>query len=225
MELKTSISEKKRAIGITWGSVSGFQPFRDLGAIPYESTLERDFVIRAAHNPDVVSVESQPFTIQYENKDGFLRSYTPDYKVTYRDRTGDFRKNEIFEVKPERKLKEQLHEWKPKYLAAINYCKYNDFVFKLIHEHKIRDQRWENAMQFSRVRGIEYSQDNYEKVIVQLRQDQISTVDELAENCFSKEWINWGKSLICALIDQCEIYYDANHPFTTSSKIWAPAND
>lgn len=52
-------------------------------AVPFESTLERDFLIRLEVDPNVLAVESQPFTIEYVDN-GKKRVYTPDFLVTYK---------------------------------------------------------------------------------------------------------------------------------------------
>jgi len=224
MSLKTSISSKKRSIGIAWGSVAGFQPFRGQGSVQFESKIERDFVIRAEHDPSVLSIESQPFSIQY-NKNGFVRVYTPDFLVHYRKTNGFVRKSEVFEVKDYRRLGLKLDKWKPKFMAAINYCKHNDYVFKLTHEHKIRDQRWENAILLSRVRSLAYTEADYRCVIDQLREYQISTVIQLSEKCFDQHRQPWGQSFICALIYEGRIHYNADFPFSIKNKIWVPSDE
>ena len=58
--------------------VSGVYAFRGESSIPYESTLERDFVIRHEFNLDVAQVIPQPVSIPFKTPRGRTYSYTPD---------------------------------------------------------------------------------------------------------------------------------------------------
>lgn len=48
--------------------------------VPFESTLERDFLSLMASQPSLVRVEAQPFTIPWFDGQRWRR-YTPDFKV------------------------------------------------------------------------------------------------------------------------------------------------
>lgn len=67
-------------------------------SIPYESTLERDFLIIQDFHPDIKSVTAQPISIKFQ-KNGREYLYTPDFYVEYHDFAN--RKDMIVEVKPE----------------------------------------------------------------------------------------------------------------------------
>jgi len=60
-----------------------------------ESSLERDFILRAALNPFVTAIVHQPFRLRLERD----RTYTPDFLVTLT--TGE---RVVVEVKPRRKV-------------------------------------------------------------------------------------------------------------------------
>lgn len=55
----------------------------DIPQIPFESTLERDFVFLTAGRPGVRVIESQPVTIRYYDEYKKEAVYTPDYLVVY----------------------------------------------------------------------------------------------------------------------------------------------
>lgn len=55
----------------------------DIPQIPFESTLERDFVFLTAGRPSVRVIESQPVTIRYYDEYQKEAVYTPDYLVVY----------------------------------------------------------------------------------------------------------------------------------------------
>ena len=74
----------RRKIGTTRRSVSGLYPFRGVGPVDFESTLERDFLIRLETDRRVLDVVSQPTTIEFVGPRSQVYPYTPDYLVTYR---------------------------------------------------------------------------------------------------------------------------------------------
>lgn len=98
--------QQVRVIKSTRRSVSGLYSYGGL-SIPYESTLERDFVIFQTFKSNVLEVVAQPVTIPFK-KNGRTYNYTPDYFV-HLDDGAEYRqeliKNLIVEVKPK-------SEWK-----------------------------------------------------------------------------------------------------------------
>lgn len=63
------------------GHVRGWHPVRPGHAqIPFESTLERDFISWVVLQPGFLAIESQPFTLWLA--DGRTR-YTPDFRVDF----------------------------------------------------------------------------------------------------------------------------------------------
>lgn len=72
-----------RTIPLNRRHVTGFVSWRGESSIPYESPLERDFVLRQEFSLGVASVVSQPCRIAYTDSDGREHHYTPDYLVIY----------------------------------------------------------------------------------------------------------------------------------------------
>ncbi|MGH8162450.1 MAG: Tn7 transposase TnsA N-terminal domain-containing protein, partial [Gammaproteobacteria bacterium] len=114
-----------RAIGLARGSISGLMPFRGGEAVGFESTLERDFLIRLETDRKVARVTSQPVTIEYQGADERLLRYTPDYLVEYDPKPvwAPFIHPILVEVKPRLKLAKHLAEWRPRFRAAMRYCR------------------------------------------------------------------------------------------------------
>ena len=129
-----NIVPARRKIGNTRISVSGLYPFKKDSAVAFESTLERDFLIRLEVDPNVLAVESQPFTIEYFDN-GQKRVYTPDYLVTYKHNDFiPFIAPKLVEVKPTDELQLNLHLWKARYRAAMRVCKEEGWKFHIAHE-------------------------------------------------------------------------------------------
>lgn len=81
----------------------------EFGPIPYESSLEHDFVMMMAVDPQVTHIEHQPLQINFRTqRSNRLRKYTPDYLVD-RDLSkpwvwgfpkGGHTESELIEIKP-----------------------------------------------------------------------------------------------------------------------------
>ena len=97
MNFKTPV----RKIKPTRRSVSGYFSFRGKEPTPYESTLERDFVMRMDYDRSVERVVSQPARLFYIDANGIERRYTPDYLVYF---TNPVLKPLLVEVKEKREV-------------------------------------------------------------------------------------------------------------------------
>lgn len=73
-----------RKICPTRRSVSGMYAFRGQSSIAFESTLERDFLIRTEFCLGVLDVIPQPVEIPFVATNGRNYTYTPDFLVYYR---------------------------------------------------------------------------------------------------------------------------------------------
>jgi hypothetical protein len=71
--------KQTRMIKPTRRSVSGIFPFRGETAIPYESTLERDFLIRKEFSLYVLDIIPQPVQVPLTSNNGQIYTYTPDF--------------------------------------------------------------------------------------------------------------------------------------------------
>ncbi len=64
-----------------YGSISGNYAFRGEKTIWFESTLERDFILKQEFNNNVIDVIGQPVVIPYITELGNQSTYTPDFLV------------------------------------------------------------------------------------------------------------------------------------------------
>ena len=87
-----------------YGSISGNYSFRGEKTIWFESTLERDYLIRQEFNNNVIDVVSQPISIPYVTDLGNASTYTPDFLVQYSSASYDdldqFPAPLLIEIKP-----------------------------------------------------------------------------------------------------------------------------
>lgn len=217
-----SIFESKRTIGTTHSSISGLYPFKQNEAVAFESTLERDFLIRLETFKSVLNVISQPYTIEYKDSNGKLRRYTPDYLVQYKAYPWPYRPYELIEIKPYSKLKKHFSQWKPKFKAAITFCKQHDYVFHLKDENRIRDQRWKNAMFLQRYRKMQFDPIDSKWIINHLQKMGASTFDYLlSRHFFGEKDRATGISHLWHLVAINLIECDLSLPLTSSTELWA----
>lgn len=137
MDFKTPV----RKIKPTRRSVSGYFSFRGKEPTPYESTLERDFVMRMDYDRSVERVVSQPARLFYIDANRIERRYTPDYLVYF---TNPMRKPLLVEVKEKQELESDFHKLRYKFSAAFAFAKQNGCTFKIYDERRIRDSILEN---------------------------------------------------------------------------------
>ena len=129
-----------RKIGPTRCSVSGYYSFRNTSSIPYESSLERDFVMLHEFDDNVIEIISQPVSIPFA-LNGCNYQYHPDYLVLFQNCT---RSGMLVEVKPESKWRENWRIWRTKWKAAARWAKERNFLFHIYDESRIRGQELEN---------------------------------------------------------------------------------
>lgn len=218
--------QPRRKIGTTRRSVSGLYPFRDVGPIDFESTLERDFLIRLETVRGILDVSSQPVTVEFIGSNGQIYPYTPDYLVTFRAYPGPYLPPLLIEVKPASELDENLSVWKSKFRAAMTYCKERGYTFHLRHEPRIRDQRWKNAMFLQRYRQMQFLPEESEWMIHNLRQMGTATFDHLlARHFFGEIDSAVGISHIWHLLATARMECDWSQPLGYGSELWVPDHD
>jgi len=121
------------------------------GVAGFESSLERDLLLILDFDPNVVSLAEQPFSLTHI-QDCAVRRYTPDAMAEY-DR--DTLPIVVYEVKPLAVLREEWPILRPRFKAALAYCRARDWHFKIVTERHIRTPYLENAKFLRRYRALE----------------------------------------------------------------------
>lgn len=142
-----------RAIGTSRRALTGRVKMYAGGTASFESSLERDWLVAADFDPSAVQVQEQPFTIHYQ-LDGKPRRYTPDLLVEYQAAA---RASEVvvYEVKPMDDLRANWKMFKPRFKAAVRYCRERGWRFKIVTEKYIRTPFVENAKFLRRYRNLQ----------------------------------------------------------------------
>jgi len=120
-----------------------------------ESLLERDFLHLLEYDHRVERVATQPFSLPWVTPKGRIEPYTPDVLVKYSDAALSaypYLRHTVFEVKPAAVIR---HEWKtlkPKWIAAICWCKRFNLRFHVATEARIRVPELKNVQFLRRFR-------------------------------------------------------------------------
>ncbi|MCX7553083.1 heteromeric transposase endonuclease subunit TnsA [Marinicella sp. S1101] len=218
---KLPVGSPKRVIKAAYGSVTGFYPFKGQDSVQFESTLERDFLKRLETFDSVITVISQPVVIDYITAKGNPSTYTPDFRVVRKSYPYVLRPDCIVEVKPNKFLRKNFKELKPKFKAAIRYCKENGMVFHLMDEFKIKDTRWKNANFLRRYKKMNFEAEESEWIIRSLKLMGMTTFGRLLDHLYkSKDKRNIGKSHLWHLIANGRVYCDKSLPLDSFSELW-----
>lgn len=212
-----------RKIRPTRRSVSGIYAFRGNISIPYESTLERDFLIRTEFFGPVLSVIPQPVQIPFQGKNGQRYTYTPDFLVQFQSRvngTDPVPKPLLIEVKPASAWREHWRDWAPKWKAARRYAIDQGWIFRIADESRIRDQVLANINFLDRYRRMSFPDDLRLALIDRVRRSQTTTVNDLASDKRSE-----GMAHIWHLVAMRHLECQMEAPLTEQTALWIPSHD
>ena len=121
---------------------------KNAASSPSESRLEQDFLMLLEFDKSVAQYGVQPITIRWQDADGRHRQYTPDVAVIYARKIWNeepLQPTTIFEVKPRDILVRDWHELRPKFRAAVSWCRANGLRFKLVTDRQIKTPYLENV--------------------------------------------------------------------------------
>jgi len=189
------------------------------GQAMFESTLERDFLMLLEFDKNVERFEVQPIKLEWTNELGKLRSYTPDVLVYY---SKSKQPTTLFEVKYRDDIKKNWHVLKPKFKAAIRFCKESNWKFKLITETEIRSTYLE-SVKFLLPYVRQGAANENDMMILDDKILELGTTSpkSLLASIYNDEW-NQAALLptLWYLIGTRQIQIDLASKITMSSKIW-----
>jgi hypothetical protein len=219
------ISMKKRKIGYTYGSVSGYFAFRKQKSIAFESTLERDLLTLLEFNDNVEDVIEQPLTIEYVNHNGRTVTYTPDFLVYFKEPSTTTltpsRKPLLVEVKPKDKLQKQFCELKPRFKIAMKYAQANDMIFKIYDESRIRTQYLTNIQFLKRYKKLQYSVDDEESILSYINAIGSNSIEYILEYlCISQEQKSVMLGQIWNLIANKKLLCNLDKTLNIQTEVW-----
>jgi hypothetical protein len=128
---QTSSWTPQRLVRPNGRSTTGWAMFRGT-QIPFESALERDFLLQLLFNRTVRAVAAQPIRLKFL-RDGRSYTYTPDFFVCLASG-----RSLLCEVKYRSRLRERWHLLRPAFRAACHYCRARSIRFSIVSEEEIR---------------------------------------------------------------------------------------
>lgn len=218
-----------RAIRPTRRSVSGRYPFRGESSIPFESTLERDFLVRVEFFRHVLDVIPQPVEIPFTAPNGRVCTYTPDFLVYYRLGSRsyeDYPKPLLAEIKPAAQWRRHWREWLPKWKAAHRHAHEQGWVFHIFDEDRIRDRVLSNITFLERYKRMQFPVEESAEVVETVRQMGWSTMDHLLARHFSGSLYRaQGIAHIWHLLANRQLDCDIGQPLGLLTEFWIPGDD
>lgn len=217
-----------RKIKPTRRSVSGIYSFRGETAVPFESTLERDFIIRKEFNQSVLDIIPQPCQIPFTTKNGRKHIYTPDFLVYYRlgNRAyPDFPRPVLIEVKPELEWRKHWREWLPKWKAAYRFAQDRDWVFHIQDESRIRDQTLANIQFLERYKRMNFPLEESLWVISNLREMGSAPFHFLLARHFMGIYRAQGIAHLWHLLATRQLECDISRPLNDQTELWVTTDE
>lgn len=171
-------------------------------------------------DPSVIAVREQPFAIEYMGKTRKHR-YTPDVLAEF-DHRGK-KETIVYEIKPRDELKENWEQYKPRFKAAVHYCRTKGWRFKIVTENEIRTPQLSNARFLRRYRSLRADPTICQQLLYTLKAlGETTPQGLLAASYWHKEAQMVALPMLWKLITDHQIVAPFHEPITMSSPIWLP---
>jgi hypothetical protein len=207
-----------RAIGTSKSNLTGRVSVGDDSA-SFESSLERDWLLILDFLPEVMSLREQPFTIKYDWS-GKVRRYTPDVVAEYLSASGKI-DVVVYEVKRREYLKKKWQILKPRFKAAVKFCKARGWKFKIVTEKEIRSVMLKNARFLRRYRATLIQPLVREHLLTTMSVLGPTTPQTLLEAAYWTDESKMGAlAELWKLVCERVIRVDLTKPLTMSTQIW-----
>lgn len=213
-----------RKIKPTRRSVSGFYSFRGESSIAFESTLERDFIMRQEFNVNVLDIIPQPAIIPFA-KNGRDYEYTPDFLVYYRLSKIGYSPDPtplLVEVKPRSEIQAHWSEWRNKFRAAFRYAKEQGYEFRIYDESRIRTKSLENIRFLERYKRMQFPFEESQAVIETVKQMGNAPFHYLLSRHFMGLYKAEGIAHIWHLLATRQLDCDITLPLNDFTELWMP---
>lgn len=226
---KVQIPHQTRRIKPTRRSLSGSFAFRKQTAIPFESSLERDFIMRKAFSPLVIDIIPQPVQIEYVAHNGRTYRYTPDFLVYFR--SSDYAdeaelKPLLVEVKYRSELQEKWHEMRPKFKAALRYAHEQGWDFRIYDDLRIRDQVFANIVSLKRYKNMVFPPEDTSALLAHLSSIGQSPCSQIVASQYSgKSEVAMGIAHVWHLLSIGVLECDMTLPLSNTTVVWRSSHE
>lgn len=224
----SALPSSVRVIPRSRRSVTGYQSWRRQHSIQYESTLERDFIVRQEFDLAVAEVISQPCRIPFIAPSGRHSYYTPDFLVTFKTSSAPpsaQSKPLLIEVKPEADWRRHWREWLAKWKAAKRYAELQGWRFRIMDESRIRTPALTNIQFLRRYRDTAFPVEESDAIVKDVRDLGSATFDYLLAKHFQGIYAAEGVAHLWGLLAQRRLDCDICLPLGGSTELWVPDED
>lgn len=219
------LARSVRKIPTNRRSVTGFVSWRGQDSVPFESTLERDFVLRQEFNLGVSSVVAQPCEVPFVTRSGVKAVATPDYLVYYKvfdDAIGMERKPMLVEVKYREEWQREWREWLPKWAAIRRYAREQGWVFHVMDETRIRTPAFDNIMFLRRYDDLDVCPHQSAAILEDLSELGSVSIDYMLAKHFPGSFRMQGIAHLWHLLATRQLDCDICDPLNDNTTIWVP---
>jgi hypothetical protein len=204
--------------------ITGFVSVADIGLIPYQGALERDFLETKDFDRQLSYVGAQPLRLIF--REGNHHRYTPDYLCRYKPKSdGTCESPILYEIKPRSELRKNWDELRPGFLRASALCRSRGWRFRIATERCIRTPR------LARIKFLRSFLDRPDidcigQILYRTMNDLVtSTPAELLATGFaSKERRLQAVGILWKLVADGRIKIELDKPLNMESKIWSMLN-
>lgn len=191
-----------------------------IGQSRFESTLERDFLHLLEFSPDVSRYEVQPITIEWRDRQGLPRSYTPDVWVEFRDELA--MKPWLCEVKYRSDIKKDWANLHPKLRRGVRHAKSINAKFRIVTEVEIRTPILYNAKFLLPFRYQSRPAAEVDAVLNALQLQRKLSVENLLRSFAADPWeqAEWLPT-VWHLVANFRIGIDLGSKLTQASEVWS----
>lgn len=218
--------QQVREVPKNYRNVTGRWPSLKTGSqVPFESTLERDFIILHDIDPAVKRITAQPIRIEYKDIHGKNRSYTPDFVLQFCDDIN--RPDTLYEVKYRSDLAENWDIYKPKFKAALSYAKLFGLRFKIFTEVEIKGPLLENARFLSKYLFVHDNDALHQEWVSSIKEHivplGICSIEKLLA-CLASSKMQKAEALahIWRMVAQNNLGANLTLPLSNATEIWWP---
>lgn len=192
---------------------------KSVGSAQFESTLERDFLSLLEFAPDVLRFEVQPLKLEWRDRLGALRSYTPDVLVEFIPEVD--RMPWLCEVKYRADLKKHWPDLHPKFRQGVRHANRTGWRFRLITEVEVRTPFLTNVRFLAPFRHRAIPQTMAQRVMDKLQEERQTSISNFMQLLASDgqrqaEWL----PVLWHLMAHHRIAADLDMALTMDSQVW-----
>jgi hypothetical protein len=180
---------------------------------PWESILEKEFLLLLDFDDIVEKFETQPVRIPIP---GVPMGYVPDVMVWFLPDpdTGLVRRPLLVEVKHSGDLKRNEVKYAPKFAAARQYAEGMGWDFEIVEESQIRTPRLENLKFLRAYRNITPSEEDVRRVLECIGDGETSSLTLLETLAPAIEERLYWLPIIWSMLLTRHLFTDLNQPFS-----------